>query len=158
MMREYGLLVLRLALAAVFVAHGAQKLFGIWGGGGLSAMAGIFQNLGLVPAFPLAVLVGVTEFFGGVLLAAGAYARWAAGPLIVDMVVAIARVHLANGFFLNWYMRPGVGHGFEFNMVLVAGLVCIIFTGPGALSVDVFRARSAETQAAGRARLRTGNV
>jgi uncharacterized membrane protein YphA (DoxX/SURF4 family) len=55
-------------------------------------------------------------------------------------------------------MRPGVGHGFEFNMVLVAGLVCIIFSGPGALSVDAFRARSAESQAAGRARARTGNV
>ena len=50
-MHDYGLLVLRLALAAVFVAHGAQKLFGIWGGGGLSAMAGIFHNLGLAPAF-----------------------------------------------------------------------------------------------------------
>jgi uncharacterized membrane protein YphA (DoxX/SURF4 family) len=71
-MREYGLLVLRLALAAVFIGHGAQKLFGIWGGGGLTAMAGIFQNLGLVPAFPLAVLVGAVEFFGGLLLAAGA--------------------------------------------------------------------------------------
>jgi putative oxidoreductase len=157
-MYEYGLLVLRLALAAVFVAHGAQKLFGIWGGGGLSAMAGIFQNLGLVPAFPLAVLVGVTEFFGGLLLAAGAYARYAAGPLIVVMGVAVARVHMANGFFLNWYMRPGVGHGFEFNMVLVAGLVCMILSGPGALSVDAFRARSAESEAAGRARLRTGNA
>jgi putative oxidoreductase len=157
-MREYGLLVLRLALAAVFVAHGAQKLFGIWGGGGLSAMAGIFQNLGLVPAFPLAVLVGVTEFFGGLLLAAGAYARYAAGPLIVVMGVAVARVHMANGFFLNWYMRPGVGHGYEFNLTLIAGLLCLMFMGAGALSVDATRDRSAESEAAGRARLRAGKV
>ena len=157
-MREYGLLILRLGLGAVFIGHGAQKLFGIWGGGGLSAMAGTFQGLGLVPAFPLALLVGVTEFFGGLCLAAGAFVRFVAPPLAAVMAVAIWKVHLPNGFFLNWYMRPGVGHGYEFNMTLIAGLTCLIFMGAGALSVDGFRERSAESEAAGRARLRAGKV
>jgi putative oxidoreductase len=157
-MAEYGLLILRVSVAAVFVAHGGQKLFGIWGGGGLSAMAGIFQSLGLVPAFPLALLVGVTEFFGGLCLAAGAYVRVVAPALMTVMAVAIWKVHLPNGFFLNWYMTPGVGHGYEFNMTLIAGLLCLTLTGGGALSVDGLRARTAESEAAGRARLRAGKV
>jgi putative oxidoreductase len=157
-MREYGLLILRLGLGAVFVAHGAQKLFGIWGGGGLTAMAGIFQGLGLVPAFPLALLVGVTEFFGGLCLAAGLFIRVAAAALATVMAVAIWKVHYANGFFLNWYLTPGVGHGYEFNMTLIAGLACLMLMGAGALSVDGFRERSAESEAAGRARLRNSKV
>jgi putative oxidoreductase len=157
-MREYGLLILRLGLSAVFIGHGAQKLFGIWGGGGLTAMAGTFQGLGLVPAFPLALLVGVTEFFGGLCLALGAFVRVAAAALATVMAVAIWKVHYANGFFINWYMRPGVGHGFEFNLTLIAGLVCVILMGAGALSVDGFRERSAESEAAGRARLRNSKV
>jgi putative oxidoreductase len=74
------------------------------------------------------------------------------------MVVAVWKVHLPNGFFLNWYMRPGVGHGYEFNLTLIAGLLCLMFMGAGALSVDATRDRSAESEAAGRARLRAGKV
>jgi putative oxidoreductase len=157
-MREYGLLFLRLALAAVFVAHGGQKLFGIWGGSGLTSMAGIFKNLGLEPAYPLALLVGLTEFFGGVCIALGAFVRVAAPALITVMAVAIWKVHASNGFFINWYQTPGVGHGYEFNIVLIGSLACLMFMGAGALSVDSFRERSAESEAAGRARLRAGKV
>jgi putative oxidoreductase len=157
-MREYGLLILRLGLGAVFIGHGAQKLFGVWGGSGLSGMAGTFQGLGLVPAFPLALLVGATEFFGGLCLVAGAFVRFVVPPLATVMVVAVWKVHLPNGFFLNWYMRPGVGHGYEFNLTLIAGLLCLMFMGAGALSVDATRDRSAESEAAGRARLRAGKV
>ena len=62
------LLVLRLAVGAVFVAHGAQKLFGLWGGGGLTGTAAFFAQLGLTPAYPLAILVGLVELGGGLLL------------------------------------------------------------------------------------------
>jgi putative oxidoreductase len=157
-MREYGLLILRLGLGAVFIGHGAQKLFGMWGGQGLSGMAGVFQGLGLVPAFPLALLVGVTEFFGGLCLGAGAFVRFVAPPLVAVMAVAVWKVHLPNGFFLNWYMQPGIGHGYEFNLTLIAGLLCLVFMGAGALSVDSIRDRTAESEAAGRARVRAGKV
>src|SRR5262249_40587553 len=75
-MRPYGLTVLRLAVGAVFIAHGAQKLFGIWGGGGLARTAAYFASLGLNPAYPLAVLVGTLEFGGGLLLVLGGATAW----------------------------------------------------------------------------------
>ena len=67
----FGPAVLRLAVGAVFVAHGAQKLFGLWGGGGLTGTAAFFAQLGLTPAYPLAIFVGLIELAGGLLLVAG---------------------------------------------------------------------------------------
>ena len=67
------------------------------------------------------------------------------------MIVATWKVHLVNGFFLNWSVVPGQGHGYEFNLALIGALVSLMLTGPGALSVDGQRARSAEAEAYGRA-------
>ncbi len=157
-MQPYGPAVLRLSIGSVFLAHGAQKLFGVWGGGGLGGTASFFVQLGLTPALPLAVLVGGIELAGGLMLLAGAFTRTVALVLTVDMAVAVWKVHLINGFFLNWNMVPGQGHGFEFNLALAGALVALALTGPGALSVDGWRARTAETRAYGRARIRSGNV
>jgi putative oxidoreductase len=157
-MQPYGPAVLRLAVGAVFVAHGAQKLFGVWGGGGLQGTAAFFSQLGLTPPYPLAVLVGLVEFIGGLMLIAGALTLFAAAALAINMAVAIWKVHLVNGFFLNWSLVPSQGHGYEFNVALVGALVSLMLTGPGAFSVDGQRARSAETKAYGRARLRAGKV
>jgi putative oxidoreductase len=158
-MQPFGPAVLRLAVGSVFVAHGAQKLFGVWGGGGLSGTAAFLAQLGLAPAaYPLAILLGLVEFGGGVLLILGALTVFASLALAVAMAVAIWKVHLANGFFLNWNLLPGQGHGYEFNLVLIAALVSLMLTGPGAFSVDGRRARSAEARAYGRARIRTGSV
>ena len=157
-MRPYGPFVLRLTLGAVFAAHGAQNLFGIWGGGGPSGTAAFLAAQGLTPAYPLALLVGLVEAVGGLLLIAGAYTLISASALLVDMAVAVWKVHLPYGFFLNWTGTPGVGHGVEFNLVLIGGLVCLMLSGPGALSIDHRKARSAEAEAAGRARLRGGQV
>jgi putative oxidoreductase len=153
-MDRYGPAVLRLVVGATFMAHGAQKLFGIWGGGGLVGTAASFDSLGLSPGYPLAMAVALTESLGGLLLMAGALTPYAAGALIVTMLGAIWNVHLVNGFFINWALTPGQGHGIEYNVVLIAALSCLIFTGPGAFSIDHRRARSAESYAAGRARLR----
>jgi putative oxidoreductase len=153
-MESYGPAILRLMVGAMFVAHGAQKLFGLFGGEGLAATAAGMEAIGLSPGLPLAVAVGVSEVGGGLMLIAGAWTRIAAVPLIVVMLGAMWNVHLANGFFINWAMTPGVGHGVEYNLLIVAALVCLILTGPGALSVDHSRLRSAESYAAGRARLR----
>jgi putative oxidoreductase len=157
-MQPFGPLVLRLGLGVVFAAHGAQKLFGLWGGGGPSGTAAFFAELGLTPAYPLALFIGLLELAGGLMLAAGAFTLVIAPLLAIHMAVAVWKVHLTNGFFLNWLNAPGVGHGYEFNLVLLAGLVCLILTGPGALSIDGRRERWAESEAAGRARLRAGKV
>ncbi len=149
-MRPYGLATLRLCVGAVFLAHGAQKLFGVWDGPGLAGTAELFANLGLIPAYPLATLTGLTEFGGGVLLILGGLTRWVALALAIDMVVAVWKVHYLNGFFLNASRGPGV----EFNLVLIGALLCLALSGPGAVSVDEWRNSSAEAKAAGRARAR----
>lgn len=154
----YGPAVLRVALAIVFIAHGAQKLFGIWGGHGLDGTAGFFAMMNLQPAMPLAIAVAVVEFGGGVLLLLGAFTFVTSLLLTLDMVVAIIKVHLAAGFFLNWNHVPGQEHGFEYNLVLIAALVSLMLTGPGALSIDARRASHAAAARAGRARLRAGKV
>lgn len=156
-MQPYGPAALRLAVGAVFVAHGAQKLFGVWGGG-LEGTAAYFTQLGLRPALPLAALVGVVELVGGLMLIIGAATLFAALALAMTMAVAIWKVHLANGFFLNWNLTPGQGHGYEFNLVLIGALISLMLSGPGAFSIDGQRARSAEAKAYGRARLRAGKV
>ena len=157
-MALFGPTVLRLAVGVVFAAHGAQKLFGLLGGGGLTGTAAFFNQLGLTPAYPLAILVGTVEFAGGLLLVAGAFTLVTSAALTVTMLVAVWTVHLSSGFFLNWTVAPGQGHGYEFNLALVGALVSLMLTGPGAVSVDRYRARAAETQAFGRARMRAGQV
>lgn len=158
-MNGLGLIALRLVLAAVFIAHGGHKLFGLFGGpaigvGGPDATAQFFAALGLEPSFALAVLVGVVEMLGGALLAIGWFTRVAAGALIVGMGVAIWKVHLPWGFYLNWTAQPDRGMGMEFVIVLIGGLVCLAFTGAGDWSIDGQREKSAEARAAGKARLR----
>jgi putative oxidoreductase len=154
----YGPAVLRVALAIVFIAHGGQKLFGIWGGHGLEMTAGFFAQMNLHPAMPLALAVGVVEFAGGLLLLFGAFTFLTSLLLTLDMVIAIIKVHLAAGFFLNWDLVVGREHGFEYNLTLIGGLICLMLTGPGAFSFDARRASHERAAAAGRARLRAGKV
>ncbi len=128
-------LPVRLALAALFIAHGGQKMFGWFGGPGLSAtMQGFQQYLG-IPAW-LAVLAGVTEFFGGLGVLVGLLTRVAATGLSVVMLVAMFKVHWANGFFLNWDGKPNVGHGIEFNVVVLGLTLALVIAGGGAASLD----------------------
>ena len=154
----YGPTVLRLALGAVFIAHGGQKLFGLWGGAGLDGTAAAFSQIGLHPAYAFALVWAVIEFVGGVLLVLGAFTVVASIALSVISLMAIWKMHFAHGFFLNWHLVPGQGHGYEFNVALLGGLVCLMLTGSGALSIDGRRAESAAAAAAGRARLRAGQV
>jgi putative oxidoreductase len=153
-MQRFGPLLLRLCVGSVFLAHGAQKLFGLWGGAGIAGTARMIASLGLPYPMPLAVLLAVVEFGGGVLLILGGAIMWVSLALIVDMGIAVWKVHYAHGFFLNWLVVPGHGHGFEYNLVLIAALVSLMLSGPGALSVDERRSQKAEAQARGRARIR----
>ena len=103
--------ILRLALGIVFFAHGAQKMLGWFGGSGFSATMGFFTGGMHLPA-PLAFLAIAAEFFGGLGLILGFLTRIAAFGIAVNMAVAIATVHGAMGFFMNWTGRQK-GEGFE---------------------------------------------
>ena len=138
----YGPLVLRLALAAIFVGDGAQKLFGMWGGAGLTGTAAQFAAAGVEPGYPLAVTSGIVQFAGGLLLIIGA--------LTLPATIALS-VLILGGI---WQL----GHGSEYYLVLLTALISLMLTGPGAFSIDGRRAESARAEAAGRARLRSGNV
>jgi len=160
-MASIGLLVLRLALAVVFVAHGSHILFGAWGGpgtgigfGGLSVTADYYRSLGLEPGLPLAVVAGLVQLIGGVLLGFGFLTRSASVALIAYLAVGIWKEHLKWGLFLNWTFAPNQHHGIEYSLVLTAALAALFFAGAGSLSIDGIRAQSAESRAAGRARLR----
>ena len=128
-MVSVGLLVLRLVLGVIFVAHGAQKLFGAFGGPGLKGTAGFHEQLGIKPPYLMAVVAGLAEFVGGILIAVGFLTPLAAIALVATMVVAVLTVHLKNGFF-------SMGGGYEFNLALAAMALALLFTGAGAFSVD----------------------
>jgi putative oxidoreductase len=130
---SWSRLVVRLALGIVFFAHGAQKVFGWFGGAGLKATIRTFQQYMKVP--PAATtLAAFIECFGGLALIVGALARPAAVGIIVVMLVAIAKVHWKNGFFLA--TQPGQANGWEYNFALIAMALAVLIGGAGALSVD----------------------
>ncbi|MDX6400118.1 MAG: putative oxidoreductase [Gaiellaceae bacterium] len=123
-----GLLILRVVVGGTMFSHGAQKLFGWFGGGGPRGTAGSFQNLRFRASFAMAVLAGLAEC-GGLAFAAGFLTPLAALGITTVMINAIAAVHWPNGFF------SGKG-GFEFNLTLLAAAVAVAATGPGRYSVD----------------------
>ena len=130
---SWSRLVVRLALGIVFFAHGSQKVFGWFGGHGLKATIQVFHQYMKIP--PAAtVLVAFIECFGGLALIAGFLARPSALGLIVVMVVAVAKVHWKNGFFLA--TQPGQANGWEYNFALIAMALAVLIGGAGALSVD----------------------
>ena len=106
----------------MFVAHGMQKLFGMFGGGGLQERLPISPRSASPPHIPSRSR-GVTEFVGGLMLVAGALTRYVTAALIAVMLGAIWSAHLSNGFFLNWANAPGRGHGVEYHIVIVAALL-----------------------------------
>ena len=133
---SWSLLIVRVVLGGIFFAHGAQKVFGLFGGPGLQGTIGYFQQALRVPP-ALAVLAAFTECFGGLAVLVGFLARPAALGLMVVMLVAIAKVHWPHGFFLNWSLQPGKGHGFEMNLALIGMALAVLVGGAGAFSIDL---------------------
>jgi putative oxidoreductase len=133
---EIALLALRLAIGLVFAAHGAQKLFGAFGGEGISGTADSFERIGLRPGRLQAWAAGSTEFFGGSLIALGLVTPVAAVGLIAVMTAAVLTVNLRNGFSVT-------SNGWEYNLVLVAALFALAGIGAGdwslghALGIDL---------------------
>jgi putative oxidoreductase len=125
----YGPLALRVLVGVIFVAHGAQKLFGWFGGYGLDGTGQFFGSLGLHPGTLMALLAGAAEFFGGLALVFGLLVRPAAATLAFTMLVAILAVHVDKGFFLD-------KGGYEYALALFAASVSLLFSGGGRYAID----------------------
>ncbi|UYZ13378.1 DoxX family protein [Brevibacillus sp. WF146] len=124
-MMDLGLLIIRLVVGFTFVGHGAQKLFGWFGGYGLKGTGGWLESIGLKPGVTMALLAGLGELVGGLLFAAGV-GTWVGALLIaLTMLVAIVKVHGANGY---WATQ----NGYEYNLVLIAVAIGVALIGPGA--------------------------
>jgi putative oxidoreductase len=137
---DVGLLVLRLAVAVVMFPHGAQKLFGWFGGYGPSASVQYFRSLG-IPT--VAGWLGIlAEAVGPVLLVLGLGTRLVALLLAGVMVFAALLVHKDHGFFMNWGGKLQAGHeGFEYHILALGALAVLLVSGGGALSLDALLAR-----------------
>lgn len=126
-----GLLLLRLTVGLTLAAHGSQKLFGWFGGPGLNGTGQFFEMLGFRPGRRQALLAGLAETVGGLLLALGFMTPLGAAAVISVMLVAVFSVHIQKGFFAH-------NGGYEYNLVLAIAVLTLVFTGPGSLSVDAF--------------------
>jgi putative oxidoreductase len=126
-----GIFILRLTLGIIFLAHGPDKLFGIFTGGGISGTIEAFNSMGLPFAAVTAWIVAIGETVCGLALVLGLFAREAAIFLIVLMIGAIATVHWENGFFI-------MNDGFEYNFAIIGMCICILFGGSGYFSLGRF--------------------
>jgi putative oxidoreductase len=130
---DYGLLLIRVALGIVMIAHGAQKLFTF----GYPGVVGGFTQMGMPMPGISAALIIAAELGGGILMLAGLFTRFAGAAFAFAMTVAALKVHLAAGFFMP--------NGYEFTMMLGAAALGIVLTGPGRFSIDALIARRRQT-------------
>lgn len=127
--QQWSSLALRVPLGIIFAAHGAQKLFGWFGGYGLEGTGQWMASIGLEPGYLMALAAGSAEFFGGLFLLIGLLTRPTAAVLAITMVVAIFSTHISNGLFMS-------NNGYEFALALLAGVVALALSGGGRLSAD----------------------
>jgi putative oxidoreductase len=124
-----GLLALRVVAGLVMAAHGAQKLFGWFGGYGIAGTGQFFEALGFRPGGAFAAAAGTSEFAGGLLIAAGFLGPVGPALVLATMIVAMLTVHAKNGLF-------AVANGVEVPLLFAAGAVALALTGFGAFSLD----------------------
>jgi putative oxidoreductase len=128
-----GSTLLRLFLGIVFFPHGAQKLLGLFGGGGFAKTMSGMTGMGL-PAV-IVFLVILIEFFGALSLLLGFLSRVSAVGILCVMLGAVFTVHLKNGFFMNW-MGNQKGEGFEYHLLVIGICLALLVLGSGRYSVD----------------------
>ncbi len=130
---DVGMVILRGVLGLIFVAHGAQKLLGWFGGKGLFATIQMFNDgMGIPPFF--AYLAIFTEFFGGLALLFGVLSRLAGLGIAFTMLVAMLKVTFKGEFFLKTGSDPGAD-GIEYNLALMAMALCVALIGPGSIAL-----------------------
>lgn len=125
----YGISIIRIVLGIVFMAHGSQKLFGMFNGPGLEGTSQFMASLGLEPSYLMAILAGTGEFLGGLLLFLGLFARLGAILTTIVSIVALFSVHIHHGFFMS-------NNGYEYILVLMITSFAIVIEGAGKLSID----------------------
>src|SRR4051812_41819663 len=122
-------LVLRLGVGLIFAVHGAQKLFGWWGGSGFAGWQAVMTRMGFRPGWLFAAISAAAELVGGLSLAIGLLTPLAATVLVAQSIVIIFAAHWARGFFNR-------DNGYEFPLALVSGVVATLLLGPGEVSID----------------------
>ncbi|MGK0701266.1 DoxX family protein [Priestia flexa] len=128
-MISIGLLLIRLVIGLSFMAHGAQKLFGWFGGHGLKGTGGWFESIGMKPGVRMALIAGLLELVGGALFAVGFLTPLAALMIAGTMLIAIIKVHGPNGY---WSTQ----NGYEYNLTLLVVAISIAIIGPGYYAID----------------------
>lgn len=126
---DTAILLVRLTFGLAMAAHGAQKLFGWFGGYGIKGTGGFFETIGFRPGITFAIAAGLSEFCGGVLLAAGLLTPLGAAAVVSGMLVAMISVHVKNGFF-------AMSNGIELPFLYAVAAVAVAWTGAGAFSLD----------------------
>ncbi|RBP80049.1 DoxX family protein [Marinomonas rhizomae] len=121
--------ILRIPIGLILMAHGAQKLFGAFGGYGLEGTGQWMASIGLEPGYLMALLAGSAEFFGGLALVIGLLVRPASAVIAFAMLMAIFSVHISNGLFM-------ANNGYEYALTLLVVAVSLVFSGAGSFSVD----------------------
>ena len=128
-MAALGLLLVRLVVGLLFIGHGAQKLFGWFGGYGPKGTGGWMDSIGMKPGIVMAVAAGLMELVGGALFASGLFTPLAAVLIALTMLGAIVKVHGKNGIWET-------ANGYEYPLVLLVVVIGIALTGAGAYSLD----------------------
>lgn len=126
---KHGRFIARVVIGGLFVGHGTQKWFGWFGGPGLDGASTMMESLGMWPGRRNAIAASASETIGGAMIVAGALTPVAATSLIATMITAIRTVHLKNGVWSS-------NGGYEYNLVLIAGLLALLDGGPGTPSID----------------------
>ena len=124
-----ALLILRVVVGLTIAAHGAQKVFGWWGGSGIQGWAGALTHMRVRPALPWAIASAASELLGGLGMAVGLLSPLAAFAIIATQLVAIALVHIPHGFL-------STKGGYEYNLTILAAMFAVAIAGPGAYSLD----------------------
>src|SRR5574342_582144 len=130
-MMNIGLLIIRLIIGITFMGHGAQKLFGWFGGYGLKGTGAWFDSIGMKPGAFMALIAGLAELIGGLLFALGLLTPLAGILIAGTMLMAIVKVHAPNGLWAT-------ANGYEYNLTLLAIAIGVVLTGPGQYALDVF--------------------
>lgn len=126
---DAGLVLGRFVLGLLMAAHGAQKLFGWFGGYGIAGTGGFFESVGFHPGRLFATAAGLGEFAGGVLVALGLFGPLGPALVLAVMIVAAISVHWQNGLF-------AMSNGIELPLLYATGAAALALTGPGRYSLD----------------------